>query len=83
MPVQVVKEVKKLHKGAKFIQLLMSWLGRIFLLSGIVTLFSEKYSPIGIAFLFVGILLNLSIFKYVYKKNYKRVAKEIKREFRK
>jgi len=83
MKLRIVKEVKKLHKGAKFIQLLMSWTGRIFLLSGIITLFYEKYSPVGVAFIFVGILLHLSIFRHVYQKNYKRVAKDIKQEFRK
>jgi|GEM_PF-6528990 len=83
MRVKVVNEVKKLHKGAKFIQLFMSWMGRIFLLSGILILFSERYSPVGIAFIFVGILLHLSIFNYVYKKNYRRVARDIKRGFRK
>tara|TARA_Y100000758_G_C15679624_1_gene285325 strand:- start:82 stop:333 length:252 start_codon:yes stop_codon:yes gene_type:complete len=83
MEIKVVKEVKKLHKGAKFIQLFMGWMGRLFLLSGVLILFSEQYSPVGIAFIFVGILLHLSIFNYVYKKNYKRVIKDIKRGFRK
>jgi len=83
MKIKVVKEVKKLHKGAKFIQLFMSWMGRLFFLSGILILFSERYSPVGVAFIFTGILLHLSIFNYVYKKNYKRVIKDIKRGFRK
>ena len=83
MQIKVVNEVKKLHKGVKFIQLFMSWMGRLFILSGIIILFSERYSPVGIAFIFTGILLHLSIFNYVYKKNYKRVLKDIKRGFRK
>lgn len=83
MEIKVVKEVKKLHKGAKFIQLFMSWMGRLFFLSGILILFSERYSPVGVAFIFTGILLHLSIFNYVYKKNYKQVIKDIKRGFRK
>ncbi len=83
MRVKVVKEVKRLHKGAKFIQIFMSWMGRIFLLSGILILFSERYSPVGIAFIFVGILLHLSIFKHVYRRNYRQVVKDVKRGFRK
>jgi len=81
MQLKVVKEVKKLHKGAKFIQLFMGWMGRLLILSGIIILFSERYSPVGVAFIFTGILLHLSIFNYVYKKNYKRVVKDIKRGF--
>ena len=61
----------------------MSWMGRLLILSGIIILFSERYSPVGIAFIFTGILLHLSIFNHVYKKNYKRVLKDIKRGFRK
>ena len=83
MRVKVVKEVKKLHKGVKFIQLFMSWMGRLLILSGVIILFSERYSPVGIAFIFTGILLHLSIFNYVYKKNYRSVVNDIKRGFRK
>ena len=83
MQIKVVKEVKKLHKGVKFIQLFMGWMGRLLILSGIIILFSEQYSPVGVAFIFTGILLHLSIFNYVYKKNYKRVIKDINRGFRK
>jgi len=74
-----IQEIRSLHRGVKVIQILLSWFGRIFILSGILIIFSERYSPVGLSFIFVGILLNLSIFKQVYSKNYRRVLREIKK----